>query len=45
MYQSSNLPNTHLHIADALRGIAIIGIILIHNVEHMNFYIQIFKTF
>jgi len=38
MYQSSNLPNTRLHIADALRGIAIIGIILIHNVEHMDFY-------
>ncbi len=38
MYQSSHLPNTRLHIADALRGIAIIGIILIHNVEHMNFY-------
>ncbi len=38
MYQTTNLPNTRLHIADALRGIAIIGIILIHNVEHMDFY-------
>ena len=38
MYQSSNLPNTRLHVADALRGIAVMGIILIHNVEHMNFY-------
>jgi len=31
-------PNTRLHVADALRGLAILGIILIHNVEHMNFY-------
>ncbi|MDR2147214.1 MAG: DUF418 domain-containing protein [Tannerella sp.] len=37
-YQSTNLPNTRLHVADALRGIAIIGIILLHNIEHMNFY-------
>ena len=33
-----NLPNTRLHVADALRGLAIMGIILIHSVEHMNFY-------
>jgi len=38
MYRTTNLPNTRLHVADALRGIAIIGIILLHNVEHMNFY-------
>ncbi len=38
MYQSTFQPNTRLHVADALRGIAIIGIILIHNVEHMDFY-------
>ena len=38
MYHSTYLPNTRLHIADALRGIAIIGILLLHNVEHMNFY-------
>lgn len=38
MYQTTNRPNTRLHIADALRGIAIAGIILIHNIEHMNFY-------
>jgi len=31
-------PNNRLHVADALRGFAILGIILIHNVEHMNFY-------
>ena len=39
MYQTTYLPNTRLHVADALRGIAIIGIILLHNVEHMNFYL------
>ena len=38
MYQSKFQTNTRLHVADALRGIAIIGIILLHNVEHMNFY-------
>jgi len=38
MYQTSYQPNTRLHVADALRGIAILGIILLHNVEHMNFY-------
>jgi len=38
MYKTARLPNTRLHVADALRGIAIIGIILLHNVEHMNFY-------
>jgi uncharacterized protein len=38
MYQSTYQPNTRLHAADALRGLAILGIILIHNVEHMNFY-------
>ena len=38
MYQTTYQPNTRLHVADALRGIAIIGILLLHNVEHMNFY-------
>ena len=38
MYKSAFIPNTRLHIADALRGIAIIGILLLHNVEHLNFY-------
>jgi len=40
MYQTSFLPNTRLHVADALRGISVIGIILLHNVEHMNFFRQ-----
>ena len=38
MYQTTYQPNTRLHIADALRGIAIAGILLLHNAEHMNFY-------
>ena len=38
MYHTAYQPNTRLHVADALRGLAIIGIILLHNVEHMNFY-------
>ena len=38
MYQTTYQPNSRLHVADALRGLAILGIILIHNVEHMNFY-------
>jgi len=38
MYQTAYQLNNRLHVADALRGIAIIGIVLLHNVEHMNFY-------
>jgi uncharacterized protein len=38
MYQTTRQTNFRLHVADALRGLAILGIILIHNVEHMNFY-------
>ena len=38
MYKTTFQPNTRIDVADALRGIAIIGIILLHNVEHMNFY-------
>ena len=28
MYKTRNLPNTRIEVADALRGIAVIGIIL-----------------
>ena len=38
MYSTEYYPDTRLHVADALRGIAIVGIILLHNVEHLNFY-------
>lgn len=38
MYTTKYLPNTRLQVADALRGIAIVGIILLHNIEHLNFF-------
>ena len=38
MYQPSNRPNTRIDVADILRGIAIGGIVLIHFIEHLNFY-------
>ena len=37
-YTPSLKPNTRIDVADILRGIAIAGIILIHFIEHMNFY-------
>ena len=40
MYQTSNLPNTRIDVADALRGIAVAGIILYHSVEHFNIFTQ-----
>lgn len=39
MYKPSTLPNTRIDIADILRGIAIGGIILIHFIEQLNFYV------
>ena len=36
MYKSQNLPNTRIEVADALRGIAVVGIILYHSVDHFN---------
>lgn len=38
-YHPSPLPNTRVDAADILRGIAIAGIILIHFLEHMGFYL------
>ena len=38
MYKTRNLPNTRIEVADALRGIAVIGIILFHSVEHFNIF-------
>ena len=38
-YTPSTKPNTRIDVADILRGIAIAGIILIHFIEHMNFYV------
>ena len=40
MYQTRNLPNTRIDVADALRGIAVAGIILYHSVEHFNIFTQ-----
>ena len=37
-YTPSLQPNTRIDVADILRGIAIAGIILIHFLEHMNFW-------
>ena len=37
-YEPSALPNTRIDVADVLRGIAIGGIVLIHFIEHLNFY-------
>ena len=40
MYKTSNLPNTRIDVADALRGIAVAGIILYHSVEHFNIFTE-----
>ncbi|MBR4389222.1 MAG: DUF418 domain-containing protein [Prevotella sp.] len=40
MYKTRSLPNTRIHVADALRGIAVAGIILYHSVEHFNIFTQ-----
>ncbi len=40
MYTTKNLPNTRIDVADALRGIAVAGIILYHSVEHFNIFTQ-----
>lgn len=38
IYTASSKPNTRIDVADILRGIAIGGIILIHFIEQLNFY-------
>ncbi len=40
MYKTRSLPNTRIDVADALRGIAVAGIILYHSVEHFNIFTQ-----
>ena len=40
MYKTRHLPNTRIDVADALRGIAVAGIILYHSVEHFNIFTQ-----
>jgi len=36
LYKTLNIPNPRIDVADALRGIAVAGIILYHSVEHFN---------
>ena len=36
MYKTQGLKNSRIEVADALRGIAVAGIILYHSVEHFN---------
>jgi uncharacterized protein len=31
-------PSSRLHVVDALRGFAIVSIMLLHNIEHFDFY-------
>ncbi|MBR4920515.1 MAG: DUF418 domain-containing protein [Prevotella sp.] len=40
MYKTRSLPNTRIDVADALRGIAVAGIILYHSVEHFNIFTE-----
>lgn len=40
MYQTKNIPNTRIDVADALRGIAVAGIIIYHAVEHFNIFTE-----
>ena len=40
MYKTRHLPNTRIDVADALRGIAVAGIILYHFVEHFNIFTE-----
>lgn len=37
-YRSQRLPNTRIEIADALRGIAVMGIVIYHSLEHFNLF-------
>ena len=32
-------PNARVDVADVLRGLAVMGIILLHSIEHFNFYL------
>ena len=40
LYKTRNIPNTRIDVADALRGIAVAGIILYHSVEHFDVFTQ-----
>ena len=36
MYKTTGLKNSRIEVADALRGLAVAGIILFHSVEHFS---------
>ena len=36
MYKTQGLKNSRIEVADALRGLAVVGIILYHSIEHFN---------
>lgn len=38
IYKTQGIKNSRIDVADALRGIAVAGIILFHSVEHFNMY-------
>lgn len=40
MYKTKFIKNTRVDVADALRGIAVAGIILYHSVEHFNIFTE-----
>ena len=36
--RNNNISNSRIDVADVLRGFAVMGIILLHSIEHFNFY-------
>ena len=38
MEHKINEPNARVDVADVLRGLAVMGIIILHSIEHFNFY-------
>ena len=43
MYKTQGLKNSRIEVADALRGLAVAGIILFHSVEHFNTFAREIK--
>lgn len=39
MYKTQGIPNSRIEIADALRGIAVMGIVLFHALENFNLFV------
>ena len=40
MYKTKGIPNSRIEIADALRGIAVMGIIIFHCLENFNIFLD-----